>query len=175
MHTYFSPDEPHTIHFVQSWTLGLLYLKLTSRVILYYSDSRPAISLRAITRDGYLNPDAKLATRSFILPFSMVLGTALFWPWCLARIILLTAFQEINHEQEVIVYRYVYPAVLAMAASCWIGYLAVGMVRGWKSRIRDEVYLIGERLHNFGERKAGSAHSGAGGGGGVVRRIGTEN
>jgi E3 ubiquitin-protein ligase MARCH6 len=175
MHTYFSPDEPHTIHFVQSWTLGLLYLKLTSRVILYYSDSRPAISLRAITRDGYLNPDAKLATRSFILPFSMVLGTALFWPWCLARIILLTAFQEISHEQEVMVYRYVYPAVLAMAAFCWIGYLAVGMVRGWKSRIRDEVYLIGERLHNFGERKAGSAHSGAGGGGGVVRRIGTEN
>ena len=26
-------------------------------------------------------------------------------------------------------------------------------LRKWKGRIRDEVYLIGERLHNFGESR----------------------
>lgn len=26
-------------------------------------------------------------------------------------------------------------------------------VKRWRARIRDEAYLIGERLHNFGERK----------------------
>lgn len=166
LHTYFSSHEPHTIHFVQSWTLGLLYVKLTSRVILFYSDSRPAASLRAITRDGYLNPDAKLATRAFILPGSLVLGSALLWPWCVAEVAITTVFRDSTEEQKVLIYRYVYPAVLALGFCCWLGWLMVGMVRVWRSRIRDEVYLIGERLHNFGERKT----SGVGIG---VRRIET--
>jgi E3 ubiquitin-protein ligase MARCH6 len=155
LHTYFSSsNEPHTIHFVQSWTLGLLYVKLMSRLILFYSDSLPAISLRAITREGYLNPDAKLATRAFILPGSLVLCFALLWPYCIARLAVLTAFRGLGEEQKVLVYRYVYPAVLAMAFCCWLGWLTVGMMQVWRGRIRDEVYLIGERLHNFGERKA---------------------
>lgn len=169
LHTYFSSsNEPHTIHFVQSWTLGLLYVKLTSRVILYYSDSLPAISLRAITRDGYLNPDAKLATRAFILPGTIVMSFALFWPYCIARLAMLTIFRDVSDEQTVMVYRYVYPAVLAMAFCCWLGVLMVGMLQIWRSRIRDEVYLIGERLHNFGERKTTGNGVGIG-----VRRIET--
>jgi E3 ubiquitin-protein ligase MARCH6 len=154
LHTYFSSsNEPHTIHFVQSWTLGLLYVKLTSRVILLYPDSLPAISMRAITRDGYLNPDAKLATRAFILPGSIVLCFALLWPYAVAQLAVLTVFNGIGEEQKVLVYRYVYPVVLGMGICCWLGWLMVGMLRVWRSRIRDEVYLIGERLHNFGERK----------------------
>lgn len=154
LHTYFSSsNEPHTIHFVQSWTLGLLYVKLTSRVILLYPDSLPAISMRAITRDGYLNPDAKLATRAFILPGSIVLCFALLWPYAVAQLAVLTVFNGIGEEQKVLVYRYVYPVVLGMGICCWLGWLMVGMLRVWRNRIRDEVYLIGERLHNFGERK----------------------
>jgi E3 ubiquitin-protein ligase MARCH6 len=169
LHTYFSSsNEPHTIHFVQSWTLGLLYVKLTSRVILYYSDSLPAISLRAITRDGYLNPDAKLATRAFILPGTILMSFALFWPYCIARLAMLTIFRNATDEQTVMVYRYVYPAVLATAFCCWLGVLMVGMLQIWRSRIRDEVYLIGERLHNFGERKTTGNGVGIG-----VRRIET--
>ena len=170
LHTYFAPNEPHTIHFVQSWTLGLLYVKLTTRLILFYSESRPAISLRAITRNGYLNPDARLATRSFILPASFALGAAIAWPWLLARLALMTVWQGKTEEQSVLVYRYVYPAVLAVALLGVMATWFVSCVKGWRIRIRDEVYLIGERLHNFGERK-----SGGGGVGGVVvaRRIET--
>lgn len=170
LHTYFAPNEPHTIHFVQSWTLGLLYVKLTTRIILFYSESRPAISLRAITRNGYLNPDARLATRSFILPASCALGAAIAWPWLLARLTLMTVWQGAREEQAVLVYRYVYPAVLAVALLGVMATWLVSCVKGWRMRIRDEVYLIGERLHNFGERK-----SGGGGVGGVVvaRRIET--
>lgn len=168
LHTYFSSPEPHTIHFVQSWTLGLLYLKLTSRVILFYSDSRPAISLRAITKDGYLNPDARLATRAFILPGTLVLGTALLLPWCLARLAVWTIFSSVPEDQTVLIYRYAYPAVLAMVFSGWVNWLMIGMVRVWKGRIKDEVYLIGERLHNFGERKTTGTGVGIG-----VRRIET--
>lgn len=167
LHTYFSPSEPHTIHFVQSWTLGLLYVKLTTRLIQFYPDSRPAASLRLITRDGYLNPDARLATRSFILPASLVLASALFWPWAIAQIAVMTILRDLNEESQTLVYRYVYPVVLAAVGAGYLLYLLALGVKGWRMRIRDEVYLIGERLHNFGERKAtGGVGSGTGTGNG---------
>jgi E3 ubiquitin-protein ligase MARCH6 len=36
----------------------------------------------------------------------------------------------------------------------WASKEAVRMLTRWRLVVRDEVYLIGERLHNFGERKA---------------------
>jgi len=156
LHTYFSPTETHTIHFVQSWTLGLLYVKLTTRLIQFYPESRLANSLRLTVRHGYLNPDARLATRSFIFPATLCLSMALIWPWVIARLAVFTVFQDLGEEQRVLVYRYVYPAVLAGLGFLYLLYLLAEGVRGWRMRIRDEVYLIGERLHNFGESKAGN-------------------
>merc|ERR1711964_33370 len=86
LHTYFAIEERHVMHFVQSWPLGLLYVKLTTRIILWHEDSRPAQSLRAITRNGYLDPDARLATRSFILPVGLSLCFALAYPWACATL-----------------------------------------------------------------------------------------
>lgn len=154
LHTYFFSNEPHTIHFVQSWTLGLLYIKLITRMVQFYPESRPAISLRLIIRDGYLNPDARLATRSFILPAALILSSAIVGPWLFARIAVLTVLRNLGEQDIVQVYRYVYPASLCAAWMLYMVYLFGLAVRGWRMRIRDEVYLIGERLHNFGERKA---------------------
>ena len=153
LHTYLSPKEPHTIHFVQSWTLGLLYVKLTTRLIQFYPESRFATSLRLIVRNGYLRPDAWLATRSFILPAALLLSTALVVPWCLAQIAVILALQNISEHNKMLVFRFAYPAVLAFAGWVYVLHLVSRAVAGWKMRIKDEVYLIGERLHNFGERK----------------------
>ncbi|TAQ87585.1 hypothetical protein B7494_g4089 [Chlorociboria aeruginascens] len=155
LHTYFFPDELHVVHFVQSWTLGLLYVKLTTRLIIWHEDSRPARALRAITQNGYLNPDARLATRSFILPAGLVISTALFIPWWLARVATMTVFLN-TPEKHVFIYRYAYPMVLCLGLHGIAMWALVGVVRSWKQKIKDEVYLIGERLHNFGERKAGN-------------------
>ena len=151
LHTYYSLTEPHIVHFVQSWTLGLLYVKLTTRLILWHQDSRPAEALRSIFRDGYFNPDARLATRSFILPVGVCLSVALAVPWGLASIAVKVSGLDIDPTSTMLVYRYSYPAVLT--AVCW-GFalsLMVEVVKGWKQKIKDEAYLIGERLHNFGE------------------------
>lgn len=156
LHTYLSPKEPHTIHFVQSWTLGLLYVKLTTRLIQFYPESRLATSLRLIIRNGYLNPDAWLATRSFILPAALLLSTALVVPWCVAQIVVTVLFQNLSEHNKMLVFRFAYPAVLAFAGWVYVLYLVSRAVAGWKMRIKDEVYLIGERLHNFGERKVAS-------------------
>jgi E3 ubiquitin-protein ligase MARCH6 len=156
LHTYFSVEEVHVIHFVQSWTLGLLYLKLTTRLILWHEDSRPAQSLRAITQRGYLDPDARLATRSFILPVSLILACALFWPWIFAKISVMTMLRDAP-EKHILVYRYAYPMTLCLACVAFGLYILLGWLKDWRMKIRDEVYLIGERLHNFGDRKTGSS------------------
>lgn len=50
-------------------------------------------------------------------------------------------------------YRYAYPMCLALACVGIALWHVFGMVKKWRMMIRDEVYLIGERLHNFGDRK----------------------
>ncbi|TGO18603.1 hypothetical protein BPAE_0375g00050 [Botrytis paeoniae] len=172
MHTYFSEDEKHVVHFVQSWTLGLLYVKLTTRIILWHEGSRPAEALRAITRNGYWDPDARLATRSFIFPATLVLSIALALPYMLAQFAIKTLWRNSTELELIYVNRYAYPMVLVMLGVVGALWKAAQMVKGWKQKIKDEVYLIGERLHNFGDnRKVVGTATGLGGMG--VRRIDT--
>ncbi|KAI1002811.1 hypothetical protein K3495_g5391 [Podosphaera aphanis] len=155
LHTYFAMGERHVVHFVQSWTLGLLYVKLTTRLILWYENSRPAQSLRAITRNGYLNPDARLATRSFILPCAIILSVALFSPFILAQLTIKALLQQ-NPEKHMLVYRYSYPICLCLCCIAVVAWVLMSWAKNWRLKIRDEVYLIGEQLHNFGDRKVAS-------------------
>lgn len=154
LHTYFgSPSDRHIIHFIQDWTLGVLYIKMLGRLILWNSTSRPANALRGIMRHGWLNPDIRLATRSFIFPASLLMAFALVAPlaigWGANKSVFIGADPTFHQS----VYRYSYPAVLATGVLVFSAYVIGVAFRGWRQRIRDEVYLIGERLHNFGERK----------------------
>ena len=173
-HTYFAWDDKHIMHFVQSWVLGLLYVKLASRLILWHEDSRPAIALRAVTRNGYFNPDARIATRSFILPSGLLLSILLGFPWLLASIAQMTVLKDASEKEIMLLYRYSYPMLLCLGLVCSASWALIGVVKGWRQKIKDEVYLIGERLHNFGDRKvSGASAGGTGVGQGVVRIIET--
>jgi E3 ubiquitin-protein ligase MARCH6 len=152
LHSYLAPQETHIMHFVQDWTLGILYLKMLARLILHYSNSRPAGALRAVTRNGYLNPNAALATRAFVLPALVFMGFALVMPLGAGKLANTLLFSRKNAEWQALVYRFAYPAVAAAVGGIILGILLMKAIQGWRSRVRDEVYLVGERLHNFGER-----------------------
>ena len=165
LHTYFRTSftnlntissERHIIHLIQDWTLGVLYLKMAARVILYNTPSRPASALRGIVRNGWLNPDVRLATRGFILPAVLAITIALAAPLALGWVANTTVLNGYSADDEIFracVYRYSYPGVLAMAFAAVFAILLNRAFVGWRRKIRDEVYLIGERLHNFGESK----------------------
>ena len=165
LHTYFRTSftnlntissERHIIHLIQDWTLGVLYLKMAARVILYNTPSRPASALRGIVRNGWLNPDVRLATRGFILPAVLAITIALAAPLALGWLANTTVLNGYSADDEIFracVYRYSYPGVLAMAFAAVFAILLNRAFVGWRRKIRDEVYLIGERLHNFGESK----------------------
>jgi E3 ubiquitin-protein ligase MARCH6 len=52
--------------------------------------------------------------------------------------------------------RLAYPFASATVIAAFVSRKIAQAAGKWRARIRDEVYLVGERLHNFGERK-GSA------------------
>jgi len=154
LHTYFGGGERHIIYFIQEWTLGVLYIKMAGRLILWYSTSRPAQALRAVVRQGWLNPDVGLATRGFIFPASALMVAGLILPLTLGWTANKTYFRGAGDAMQSYVYRYSYPAILALCMWSVSVYLLSLVLKGWKQRMRDEVYLIGGRLHNFGEKRA---------------------
>lgn len=154
----------HTIHVVQTWVLGLLYLKMITRVISRYTESRPAEALRAVARQGYLNPDVRIATRCFIFPATVALSMALLLPPALASIAMyFEVFSgTVTKSTELRVYRYAYPLAMSLVMIALTLVKLWGLIKGWRLRIRDEHYLIGERLHNLDDvRRRGTSAVGA--------------
>ncbi|KAI1075415.1 hypothetical protein F5B20DRAFT_560266 [Whalleya microplaca] len=165
LHTYMYPAgvestkrldglrDGHTIRVIQAWTLGILYLKLGSRALTLYG-GRPAHAVRAVLRRGWLEPDVGVLTRAFVIPgitasFVMILTPPLM-AWAVLRRGSDASGAAVPHEMQVLVFRLAYP----LTALFWAGLLLtrsmLSVFEGWQVRIRDEAYLMGERLHNFG-------------------------
>ncbi|KAI1469510.1 uncharacterized protein F4812DRAFT_423416 [Daldinia caldariorum] len=164
LHTYMYPAatdttkrldslrEGHTIRVIQAWTLGILYLKLGSRAVTLYG-GRPAHAVRAVLRRGWLEPDIRVLTRAFVIPGLIISLVMIVMPPIMAWATLhhvLDVNTEVTQEMRVLIFRLAYPAT----ALFWTGLVMMRrMLRvfeGWQVRIRDEAYLMGERLHNFG-------------------------
>ncbi|KAI5863310.1 hypothetical protein GGS23DRAFT_566357 [Durotheca rogersii] len=142
----------HTIRVIQAWTLGILYLKLGSRALVLYG-GRPAHAVRAVLRRGWLEPDVGILTRAFVIPGVFASLVMIFTPPLMAWTVLrrgLDAGAEVNHEMRVLVYRLAYPLTALFWAGLLMARSIIRVFEGWQVRIRDEAYLMGERLHNFG-------------------------
>ncbi|KAL8928788.1 MAG: hypothetical protein Q9208_001566 [Pyrenodesmia sp. 3 TL-2023] len=161
LHTYFGEGiaDRHTIYLIQDWTLGVLCVKMVGRFVLWDELSRPAIALRNVVKDGWTDPNVRLATRGFIFPATVVMSILLLAPLALGGLVN-TSLSDAEAEWKSAVYRYSYPGVLALGIAAVVLDYTARAFKGWKRRIRDEVYLIGERLHNFGERRTANAVSG---------------
>ncbi|KAK4140490.1 uncharacterized protein C8A04DRAFT_14923 [Dichotomopilus funicola] len=160
------PSPPHTIRLVQSWTIGLLYLKLATRFInTCFRGSRLSNAARAVLRRGWLDPDVRILTRCFVLPALVAwivavtvplgLAAALVRRWAPSAEHIVMAGKAVVAVSSTTVYRLSYPIVAGVVNLGWFVWKGVGVWRGWRVRIRDEAYLIGERLHNFGGRIRG--------------------
>ncbi|RAH50064.1 E3 ubiquitin-protein ligase SSM4 [Aspergillus brunneoviolaceus CBS 621.78] len=163
VHTYLGGPEAHVIHFIQDWTLGVLYVQMAVKFVLWNSRSRQAAALIATFRDGWLKPNAKIATRGVLLPVTLLTVIAVLVPLSMGFALNSTIFYN-TPEVQFKVYRYAYPVTLTLSLIAWLVYLVRRQVEIWRVNIRDDVYLIGERLHNFRDKRARDV-------GGVPRRV----
>jgi E3 ubiquitin-protein ligase MARCH6 len=142
---------PHNIHLLQDFALGLLYSRILSRALIGVPSSRAAEAFRRVTTAGYLNPNPRLATRFFILPALLLGALTLALPPAIAWLVVRAL--GLQEDVKTMVYRYSFPAFGAIVAVV-AGIVEVGRAtERWRARVRDEVYLVGERLHNFGEKR----------------------
>jgi len=118
--------------------------------------SRAREAFRRVTADGYFHPHARQATRYFVLPITLLGIFVLLVPLTIAKLaitVVQALHMNLSPDECTKLYRYAYP----MAAGWGLvgaGTTALGMATTrWRSKIRDEVYLVGERLHNFGEAR----------------------
>lgn len=139
------------VHVLQTWALGLVYLRAVIHLLTNAptTDTRPAAAIRAITRNGMLKPDVRLASRALLLPIVAVSFLLIGLPPGLARIGLAFYPKQLSAEQSVAVYRYSYPCLLFGVVLTYLLVRVPARVEIWRIKIRDEVYLEGERLHNF--------------------------
>lgn len=164
--TYAQREETHVIHFIQDWALGVLYMQMAYIFIQWRSTSRIATALNTIARDGWLQPNTRLATRAIIMPVLILAFLAVSLPLLFGFIASTTIFPDSAAHMQSKVYRYSYPASLAVCLLIYALYTLRKQIDVWRANIRDEVYLIGERLHNFGEKRARDVT-------GVRRRVST--
>ncbi|KAI1373342.1 hypothetical protein F4677DRAFT_429358 [Hypoxylon crocopeplum] len=144
--------EGHTIRVIQAWTLGILYLKLGSRALTLYG-GRPAHAVRAVLRRGWLEPDVGVLTRAFVIPGVIASLVMIVTPPMMASVILRRVSEantEMTREMRVLMFRLAYPFTALFWAGLFMTRRMLRVFEGWQVRIRDEAYLMGERLHNFG-------------------------
>lgn len=153
IHTFLATRESHVVHVVQDWTLGVLYIQMAIKLILWNPQSWAAAVLNTIFRDGWLRPNASVATRALVLPISIFAAVAAAFPLVLGSILRWTVFYQYT-EMQPYVYRYAYPTTLLFVVGAYTINLVLRRVAAWRVHIRDDVYLIGERLHNFSEKRA---------------------
>ncbi|KAK4661197.1 uncharacterized protein QC763_704410 [Podospora pseudopauciseta] len=170
-------NPKHTVRLVQAWTIGLLYLNLINRIInRWFSGTRLAAAVMAIFRRGWLHPDVSILTRAFIVPGLILWSSAVIAPLLLARLGVanglheamlhssygtpLVGHAELSHAYKVLIYRLSYPVMAVLAVCAVVLWSMFGVFKRWNMRIRDEAYLIGERLHNFGASVGNSTPKG---------------
>ena len=183
LHTYMNPptaesvqavgdqaaahEGRHTVRVMQTWTLGLLYLKLGTKMITsLMPQSRATLAVQAVMRRGWLQPDIGIFTRAFVIPGVLVATMAILGPPLTAGLLvnfdmLNVVPQDIHEPAEasarlVAYYRHSYPAAALAAFVVRNALFLVSMFHRWTAGVRDEAYLIGERLHNFGAATAGA-------------------
>ncbi|KAJ6164107.1 hypothetical protein N7470_002779 [Penicillium chermesinum] len=165
IHTFLGAGESHVVHIVQDWTLGVLYIQMAIKLILWNRQSWAAAVLNGIFRDGWLHPNASVATRALVIPASIFTALAVALPLLLGSILRWTVFYS-HVELQPYVYRYSFPAMLSVVLGAWAVNLLLRRIAAWRVHVRDDVYLIGERLHNFSEKRARDV--------GVSRRVITQ-
>lgn len=146
----------HDVHLAQDLALAVLLINVFLRFIIARPTTRAAEAIRRATKDGLLDPDTWIVTRYFTLPSLIMSVFFLVVPMALSALtitFLRLLGVTMSLSFETLVYRFAYAAfeALLICANELFSWSAATL--RWRARIRDEVYLVGERLHNFGEKK----------------------
>ena len=155
MGIWYRPDYVPTVHLIHDWIVGLIYVKIFGRTAMMLPNSTIGQALNAIIRNdwttGWRDPNIRVATERLIVPITTSLGAALLIPLTIGAVARHTIYRSASSHVAVLVYRMSYPAALLSALIVLAIKGVYILVKQWRAKIRDALYLKGRQLHNFGE------------------------
>ncbi|KAF7127563.1 hypothetical protein RHSIM_Rhsim11G0163900 [Rhododendron simsii] len=147
-------DESPVFLLYQDWALGLIFLKIWTRLVMLdhmvpLVDESWRIKFERVREDGFSRLQGFWILREIVLPIIMKLLTALCVPYVLAR----GVFPVFGYPLVVnsAVYRFAWLGCLGFSLLCFCAKRFHVWFTNLHNAIRDDRYLIGRRLHNFGE------------------------
>ncbi|CAK8577471.1 unnamed protein product [Lathyrus sativus] len=147
-------DESPVFLLYQDWALGLIFLKIWTRLVMLdhmmpLMDESWRVKFERVRDDGFSRLQGLWVLREIVLPIIMKLLTALCVPYVLAR----GMFPVLGYPLVVnsAVYRFAWLGCLSFSFLCFCAKRFHVWFTNLHNSIRDDRYLIGRRLHNFGE------------------------
>ncbi|KAJ9705091.1 hypothetical protein PVL29_003241 [Vitis rotundifolia] len=151
-------DESPVFLLYQDWALGLIFLKIWTRLVMLdhmmpLVDESWRIKFERVREDGFSRLQCLWVLREIVFPIIMKLLTALCVPYVLAR----GVFPVLGYPLVVnsAVYRFAWLGCLCFSLLCFCAKRFHVWFTNLHNSIRDDRYLIGRRLHNYGEDTEG--------------------
>lgn len=138
----------------QDWALGVLYTKIACAVTMMGPDWFLRAAIERAYRDGIRDMHLSFIFTQLAAPVIVSFGLALAIPYVLAYTVVplfVTSLQTRN-----LIARRLYPFLLLL---CVVGVVVVLQIRQFKKlyeHIKNDKYLVGQRLVNYDHRKAKS-------------------
>ncbi|GJX82258.1 probable E3 ubiquitin ligase SUD1 isoform X1 [Tanacetum coccineum] len=149
-------DESPVFLLYQDWALGLIFLKIWTRLVMMdhalpLVDDSWRVKFERVRDNGFSRLQGFWVLREIVVPIVMKLLTALCIPYVLAR----GVFPVLGYPLVVnsAVYRFAWLGCLGFSLLCFCAKRFHVWFTNLHNSIRDDRYLIGRRLHNFGEDK----------------------
>lgn len=147
-------DESPVFLLYQDWALGLIFLKIWTRLVML-DQMAPLVDeswrrkFERVREDGFSRLRGLWVLREIVIPIVTKLLTALCVPYVFAKGI----FPVLGYPLIVnsAVYRFAWLGCLLFSALCFCAKRFHVWFTNLHNSIRDDRYLIGRRLHNFGE------------------------
>ncbi|KAL2939365.1 putative E3 ubiquitin ligase SUD1 [Bienertia sinuspersici] len=147
-------DESPVFLLYQDWALGLIFLKIWTRLVMLdhmmpLVDESWRAKFERVREDGFSRLQGLWVLREIVLPIILKLLTALCVPYVLAR----GVFPVLGYPLIVnsAVYRFAWLGCLCLSVLFFCAKRFHVWFTNLHNSIRDDRYLIGRRLHNFGE------------------------
>ncbi|KAK9690908.1 hypothetical protein RND81_09G162600 [Saponaria officinalis] len=147
-------DESPVFLLYQDWALGLIFLKIWTRLVMLdhmipLMDETWRTKFQRVRDNGFSRLQGLWVLREIVLPIILKLLTALCVPYVLAR----GVFPVFGYSLIVnsAVYRFSWLGCLCLSVIIFCAKRFHVWFTNLHNSIRDERYLIGRQLHNFGE------------------------
>lgn len=135
----------------QDWALGVLYTKIVCALTMMGPDWAMRRAIEKAYRDGIREMDLKFILTEVAAPIVCWLGLALAVPYAVAHSV--APLLTMSPAQRNLLARRVYPALLLLLVLSALAQLQIRQFRKLYEHIKNDKYLVGQRLVNYDHRR----------------------